>query len=217
MTSTMTAPPFQLPDHVPVDLFWDEDLTMFAAQFEDPFIGIQSLQKIGELIYARNVSRGQAGWVPTRYELLNEIFLYTEHFSSTDNIDVGPLMGVDWRLNPLEYDAPEHMMYRMVLQPFFSPKAVTSYEDMIRNIARELISKSEDKKRTNFVDAFASLFPSYVFLDLLGLPREELPQLFEWEHMFTRSTDMAVRAAGAQSILHYLDSLCDRATKDTAR
>lgn len=202
--------PQEIPDHVPASLYCDLDLKEFAAQFEDPFVGIQALQDRGEVIYVSDIGRGASGWLPTRYDVLNDIFMDAKRFSSADNIGVGPLMGVDWRLNPLEYDPPAHMGYRQVLQPFFLPSAVNGYDDLIRGVARELIARFADKRQINFVEDFASLFPSYVFLDLLGLPREELPQFFEWEHAFTRSPDMAVRAAGARSILHYLEAYVER-------
>lgn len=202
--------PQEIPDHVPASLYCDLDLKEFAAQFEDPFVGIQALQDRGEVIYVSDIGRGASGWLPTRYDVLNDIFMDAKRFSSADNIGVGPLMGVDWRLNPLEYDPPAHMGYRQVLQPFFLPSAVNGYDDLIRGVARELIARFADKRQIDFVEDFASLFPSYVFLDLLGLPREELPQFFEWEHAFTRSPDMAVRAAGARSILHYLEAYVER-------
>jgi cytochrome P450 len=201
---------FAVPEHVPAHLYCDIELKAFAAQFDDPFIGIQALQDRGELIYLRDIGRGASGWVPTRYEILNNIFMDAKRFSNADNIGVGPLMGVDWRLNPLEYDPPEHMAYRQVLQPFFQPSKVTGYETLIRGVARELIARFEGKRQIDFVADFASLFPSYIFLDLLGLPREELPQFFEWEHAFTRSADVAVRAAGARSILRYLEDYVAR-------
>lgn len=210
MTTPDAATAFTLPDHVPSERFWDDDITRFASQFEDPFIGIGALHALPDLIYARGAARGAPGWVPTRFAILDRIFMDPANFSSADNIGVGPLIGVDWRLNPLEYDPPQHMAYRQTLQPFFQPKKVEGYDAMIRGIARELIAKVEDGKGCEFIDAFASLFPSYVFLDLFGLPREELPQFFEWEHMFTRSRDLAVRAQGARSILHYLEAYVDK-------
>jgi cytochrome P450 len=205
---------FEAPDHVPSNLYHDLELKAFAAQFDDPFVGIQALQHHGELIYLRDIGRGTAGWVPTRYDVIQEIFMDAKRFSNAENIGVGPLMGVDWRLNPLEYDPPEHMAYRQVLQPFFQPTKIKGYDHLIRSIARELIARFNGKRQIDFVEDFASLFPSYIFLDLLGLPREELPQFFEWEQAFTRSPDMAARAGGARSILRYLEDYVARRRGD---
>ena len=214
MATQTLEPTFTLPAHVPPELFWDGDVAAFAQQFDDPFVGIKALQDKGDFIYVRNVSRGQPGWMPTRFDIINDVFMDPTHFSSANSIGVGPMLGVDWRLNPLEYDPPEHMAYRQVLQPFFQPSAINGYEAMIRGVARELIDKFRDKKQINFVAEFASLFPSYVFLDLFGLPRDELPRFFEWEHAFTRSPDMERRAWGARSILHYLEGHVEQRRKE---
>lgn len=205
MPEASPKPAFSLPSHVPPALFWDCDVTSFAQQFDDPFVGIKALQAKGDFLYLRGVSRGQSGWMPTRFSLIQEVFMDAKNFSNVNSIGVGPLMGVDWRLNPLEYDPPEHMAYRQVLQPFFQPSAINGYDALIRGVARELIAKIRGKGRINFIEEFASLFPSYIFLDLFGLPREELPTFFKWEHAFTRSGDMSVRAWGARSILGYLE------------
>ncbi len=118
--------PFKVPAHVPSKLFWDADLAEFVATFDDPFVGISALYDGPELIYARSVDRGQSGWNPTRYDVIKDIFMDSARFSSKENIGIGPMMGVDWRLNPLEIDPPDHMAYRQVLQPYFQPSAVNT-------------------------------------------------------------------------------------------
>lgn len=210
----MTSSAYSAPAHVPTELVWDHDLNTFASELDDPFRSVARLYEGPEMIWARSVSRGQAGWLPTRFDVINELFLDAERFSSTENIGVGPLLGVDWRLNPLEIDPPDHRAYRMVLQPWFHPQAVDRLESMIRSVARELIAKFENSGGCEFIEDFASLFPSYIFLELLGLPRAQLPQFLEWEHAFIRSTDMAVRAGGARSIKNYLEEYIEQRRKD---
>jgi cytochrome P450 len=206
--------PFQVPAHIPSKLFWDADLAEFVSNFDDPFVGISALYEGPELIYARSIDRGQPGWIPTRYDVIKELFMDSARFSSKENIGIGQIMGVDWRLNPLEIDPPDHMAYRQVLQPYFQPSAVTRYESSIRSIAQQLIVTFEERKRCEFIEEFASLFPSYVFLDLVGLPRAMLPQFLEWEHQFTRALDPETRVGAARSILHYLEAYVERRRND---
>lgn len=203
-----------VPAHVPPELVWEHDIHKFAAGFTDPFKGISTLHQGPDIIWARSASRGSPGWVPTRFALIQEIFMDPQRFSSMDNIGVGPMLGVDWRLNPLEIDPPDHMAYRMVLQPWFTPAAVRRMEAMIRGIALELIEKFEHKKGCEFIEDFASLFPSYIFLEMLGLPRSMLPQFFEWEHAFIRSPVMADRIAAARAIKDYLEQYLESRRQD---
>jgi len=83
---------FAAPFHVPAHLYCDLELKAFAAQFEDPFVGIQALQDRGELIYMRDIGRGTPGWVPTRFEILSDIFMDAKRFAAfLDNPDSAAL------------------------------------------------------------------------------------------------------------------------------
>ncbi|MET0369945.1 MAG: cytochrome P450 [Sphingobium sp.] len=205
---------FTLPAHVPPHLFWDEDLSAFAAQFEDPFVGISALHDGPDIIYARAASRGIPAWVPTRFDIINEIFLDPARFSSAENVNIGPVLGVDWRLNPVDFDPPQHMLYRQVLQPYFQPSAISRYEPALRETAAFLIDQFERPDGCEFISEFASLFPSYSFLDLLGLPRELLPQFFKWDHGINRSRDPLVQTTAARDLYHYLDEYIDQRRRD---
>jgi len=192
------------PDHVPAELYWDDDIGEFAGRSSDPFVGITQLHDGPELIYARSARRGRPGWVPTRYDVINELYMDPVRFSSVDNIGVGSMLGVDWSLIPLESDPPQHRIYRQLLQPHFNPSAINHYDATIRSVARELIGAFEAQDGCEFVSAFAAPFPSYFFLEQLGMPREMLSQFFAWTNAFTRSTDTAVRTAGARAVVDYL-------------
>jgi cytochrome P450 len=215
--ATVTERPAYWPDHVPANLFWDNDIGEYAASFDDPFVGISELHKGPELIWARSARRGRPGWVPTSYELINEIFMDHTTFSNFDNIGAGSMLGVDWVLIPLEVDPPTHMAYRQLLQPSFNPSAINRYEAMIRRIAQELIGKFQDKDSCEFVGEFAALFPSYVFLELFGLPRDLLPQFYEWEHAFTRSSDPEVRLGGLRATVGFLEEYLEQRRNEPPR
>jgi cytochrome P450 len=214
MATALNPSPFERPEHVPADLFWDQDMTQFVSQFDDPFIGVSQLHQGPDIIYARGASRGMPGWVPTRFDIINEIFLDPRRFSSMENVNIGPVLGVDWRLNPVDFDPPQHMAYRQVLQPYFQPSAITRYEPALRSTATYLISKFEHQGGCEFIKDFASLFPSYSFLDLLGLPRELLPQFFEWDHGINRSRDPAIQVGAARGLYNYLDDYIDKRRRD---
>jgi cytochrome P450 len=214
MSSAVISTPATVPSHVPSDLIWDHDINTFACELDDPYLALARLHDGPDIVWARVASRGEPGWVPTRFALLQELFVDARRFSSSENIGVGEMLGVDWKLNPLEIDPPAHAAYRMVLQPWFQPSAINKLEPMIRAIARELIAKFEQRGGCEFVADFASLFPSYVFLAMLGLPREQLPQFLEWEHAFIHSTEIPEKVASARAIKAYLEDYLDRRRGD---
>lgn len=195
-----------IPDHVPADLVWDDDIDRFAAELDDPFHAVSRLHSGPELVWARGASRGFPAWLPTRYRLIEEVFMDAELFMSGDSNDAAQLLGVDWRLNPLEIDPPAHRAYRQILQPYFLPSAINRMEPMVRQIATDLIAGFEERGECEFIAEFAELFPSYIFLELMGLPRAMLPQFLEWENAFMRAPDLADRIGAARAIKEYLET-----------
>ena len=195
------------PDHVPVDLFMDTGIPEIAREGGDPFIvTAERLHSGPDIVWMTDACRGVPGWMPTRHDLIQEIFLDPVRFSSKQNAQLADLLGVEWGLNPLEIDPPEHTGFRKVLQNRFGPTSINTLDPMIRNICSELIAKFETKQSCDFVQDFAAYFPSYVFLNLAGLPLNELPQFLVWEKMFIRGTDPKERAFGARAIMHYLET-----------
>lgn len=206
MNIALTTPKW-LPAHVPPELAWDGVISEFAAAFDDPFIGTSEHLHAGpDILYARGHFRDLPGWLLTRHDHIGEAYSNHELFSSADWAQTRQLLGVDWALNPLEIDPPMHDAYRDVLKPFFSPGAVNRLDGRVRQICRELIAAFEDKGGCEFIADFASLFPSYIFLSLMGMPREKLPQFLHWEHMYFRGETQEVRIEGLQAIFAYMTS-----------
>jgi cytochrome P450 len=86
-------------------------------------------------------------------------------------------LGNDEPLIPINVDPPAHTKYRRLLDPLFAPKRVQALEDDIARRANALIDAFFDRGECNFTGEYAELFPSSVFLDLLGLPQCDMPHL----------------------------------------
>jgi len=206
--------PIDVPAHVPAELVWDHDINTYAAELDDPYLGVARLCQGPELLWARKATRFGAAWLPTRFALVQEIFMDTEHFSNSGAFDASDLLGVDWRLNPLEIDPPEHMRYRQLLQPWFTPKAINKLEDSIRTIARTLIARFEAKGECEFIDDFLKFFPSMVFLGMMGLPLDKLDQFLDWEETHMRGRDIPTRVAAIRAIVAYLEEYVEARRSD---
>jgi cytochrome P450 len=200
--STMQAQKATPPDHVPADLVWDHDLEQFCHELDDPFLSAARLHEGRDIVWCRNESYGQPGWVLTRHALVREAFVDFEHFSSHGGSGLEQIIdGV--RLNPIDYDPPQHTLYRQVLNPLFTPKKVGELDDAVRNVCDTLIARFEDRGSCEFVEEFAIKFPSYVFLSLMGMPWEKLPDFLAWQDGLMRGEPMQ-RVACANSIADYL-------------
>jgi len=80
---------------------------------------------------------------------------------------------------PMDIDPPEHRRHRRILDPMFSPREMTRYEDQFRALTHELIDSFADQDGCDFAADFAVPLPSMMFLRLLGLPPEDLDLLLE--------------------------------------
>lgn len=201
--ATQTRPAFA-PDHVPDELIWDHSLSEFNSQLDDPFLAAARLLDGPPLIYARDGAQGRPGWVIARHALLKEAFIDWEHFSSEGGMDLTMMLGVDWNLNPVNIDPPMHTVYRKVLTPFFTPKAVGHMEEGVRETCDALIAKFEDKGGCDFVKDFAIPFPSMIFLRLMGMPEDMLGQFFTWEQNLIRGQTPEQIVTAGREILDYL-------------
>ena len=180
-----------IPDHVPEELFWDHSLTAFACELDDPFVAAARLHEGPGIIWAGEASLGKSGWVLTRHDLIRDAFLDYGHFSSTRDSSTGDVLGDMVRMIPVEIDPPEHHQYRQLLQPFFTPKHVNTYGNMVQETCDALVDSIASPDNCEFIGEFAEIFPNSIFLSLMGMPRELLPQFLEWEHQLLRSGEQA--------------------------
>jgi cytochrome P450 len=84
-------------------------------------------------------------------------------------------------LVPIAFDPPEHMRYRRLLAPFFSPGVVSRMYDGLRTQLGELIDPLAAAGACDVVRDLCVPFPSQVFLTLFGLPLEDTERLVGWK------------------------------------
>ena len=205
MDSPTQALAFEHPDHVPADLLWDHDFNLFTSEGNDPFRRVCELHDGPDLVWARRIDWRHGGWIPTRHALIREVLTDSEHFSSKSG-DFMATVGLDWPLIPLELDPPQHQLYRKALEPFFSPTAVNALDGAVRQVCEQLMAGFEAADRCEFITEFAQKFPSYIFLDIMGMPRDRLPEFLEWERGMLHPVDAQQQIASMQAILTYLDA-----------
>lgn len=126
-------------------------------------------------------------------------------------------------LIPLSVDPPRHVKYRKILDPLFAPKRMDAIEDQIVARFDHFVDVVADRGGCHFTDEIAVPFPSSIFLELMGLPWEELDVLLRFKDGILRydGSDPAeraqVQAATGQEIYAYFDAILDeraRAPRD---
>ncbi|MFZ2173925.1 MAG: cytochrome P450 [Rhodococcus sp. (in: high G+C Gram-positive bacteria)] len=121
-------------------------------------------------------------YVVTRHEDVLSVYQDPETVSSRAVTVFDPDPSYKWI--PEMLDGDEHLQWRQQLGPLFSPKAVEKLEAKVRQRAIDLIEGiiAKGTGSCDFMAEFAFQYPTSIFLDLMGLPIEDLPQFMEWEH-----------------------------------
>jgi cytochrome P450 len=80
----------------------------------------------------------------------------------------------------VEVDPPRHTAYRRLLNPRFVPREIEKLEPEVRRLVRRLLDSFADRGECDFHEEFSTPLPSGIFLALMGLPADDLPQFLKW-------------------------------------
>jgi cytochrome P450 len=117
-------------------------------------------------------------WALTKHEDIIRVSKDPETFSSAvgghlitmgDPAVVDPAAVAAIIGNMIGMDPPEHQVYRKMVAPGFTPKAIRNLEDGMRKKVRELLDNVADKKEFNFVTEIAEQLPLWVLCEMLGI------------------------------------------------
>ncbi len=90
----------------------------------------------------------------------------------------------------LYMDPPQHTKYRQILQSAFVPNTVRRLEDQIRVRVARVVDAAVAKHAFDAVGDLAVPIPLGVLAELMGLPDDDIPRLYEW----TEKIEAAQRA-----------------------
>jgi cytochrome P450 len=144
----------------------------------------------------------------SRYDDVLWALKHPEVFSSKNVVNIGN----DVPLIPLSVDPPDHAKYRRLLDPQFSPKRMKDLEPEARALVNEVIDTFAGTGECEFHEDFATPLPSTIFLALMGLPQEDLPQFLRWRDDTIRpqadelGNEGQKREAAGKAIEDYFDA-----------
>ncbi|HEY8081722.1 MAG TPA: cytochrome P450 [Acidimicrobiales bacterium] len=134
---------------------------------------------------------GRGFWSVTCYDDVLYVSRHTELFSSAQGIRLEDMDEEETqaRRTLMELDPPQHSRYRRLVSRPFSPRAVASYEESVRELAREVLAEVRGEERFDFVSRVARQLPMKMLGRLLGLPDEDLDWLVDRGDALIGNTD----------------------------
>jgi cytochrome P450 len=156
-------------------------------------------------------SYAQGFWVFSEMDIIRDAYQHPEIFSSTSSTPDMPDPPYQWI--PQMLDPPEHTRWRQLLAPWFSPGAVAKLDARVHQRCVALVEPLVDRGRCDFLADFAQRFPTSIFMELMGLPQEDLEQFLLWVNAILHSGDNdddpehAVAIQAMSDVMAYFDEL----------
>ena len=162
------------------------------------------LRERGRIIPRDGVVPVPADWLATDRETVAYVLRHPELFSSAGD---NSYMGTDRPMIPLEVDPPDHVRYRRLLDPFFSPKRLRQLEPSLRVQINEFIDSFIDLGHADLLREFFIPYPTQVFLTLYGLPIEDRPLFLQWKDDMIRGgrLDIEVGRRAVRELTAYME------------
>jgi len=139
------------------------------------------------------------GWVTADAQIVRDV-LRDDRFRTVKPRDRAPFRVIQRMLaktnprvlNPVQspsllvIDPPEHARLRRLVSRVFTPRAIDDLRNRIREIANTLLDDLNDSPRCDLIAEYASRIPIEVIAEMLGIPHEEIPDLFAFADRGTR-------------------------------
>jgi cytochrome P450 len=125
-------------------------------------------------------------------------------------------LGSETGLIPLQVDPPDHVRYRRMLDPLFTPPKMAKLEGEVSALVNQCIDKFIERGSCDLASEFALPIPSGTFLHLLGLPLEGLDEFIAVKDELIRPVGKdqaeldAIRARAAQWVFELFGEALDR-------
>ncbi len=120
----------------------------------------------------------QGLWVISRYDDLRMIEKDGERYSSY--YGSRPLLDQRDDESMINMDNPDHQEQRGLVFRQFTPRAVRSHEDHVREVVTEILDAVEPLGECEAIEAIASRLPAIMIGELLGYPRELWERVRFW-------------------------------------
>jgi len=163
--------------HHPPVVDWATDFDHTDARWvENPFPIWDELRQTCPVAHS---DRYGGTWLPVRHDDVVAVAYDTEHFTSrsvvVSEVRPGPndLPAPIGLAPPITSDPPFHALARRLLLPAFSPKAIAGWEELTRELCRELLAATSGRSQLDAALDYAQHIPLRVIIGMLGFPQSD--------------------------------------------
>lgn len=161
----------------------------------------------------------QGYWACTRHQEVREVSKDNENWSAAENgviIRFGPDMTRDQvevqRALLIHHDPPDHTKMRGIVSRGFTPRAIATLKENLRERAHEIVAQALERGTGDFVEDLAAELPLQAIADFLGVPQEDRKKIFDWSNQMMAYDDPDFDvdpAVASMEIIMYFDQLAN--------
>jgi len=141
--------------------------------------------------HERDFPGGSGFWVVSRYDDVKSVGTRPRLFSSAKGVTIRTEQSqVEMGQSSMLFmDPPQHGRYRRLVAPVFTPRRLAEIEERVRLRARAIVDAVAPRGECDFVADLAAELPLQMIADLMGVPQDERPRVFEASNRIIGSED----------------------------
>ena len=172
----------------------------------DPYPVYRELREQCPVVHS-DAHEDRGFFVLSRYEDVTAAAAKPNVFCSGQRASI-PALGMP-PLIPIEIDPPDHLKYRTLLSPAFSPGRVAQLETLMREETDRLIDAFIDRGQCDLVAELARPLPMRILALILDLPLEDMPSFSGWidAMVFRMHVDPTAGLLATGELFGYLNEL----------
>lgn len=196
-----------VPANVPAQRVVDFDMFNPPGLQDGLHLAWKRLQQAGlpDLVWT---AHNGGHWIATRGQLIKQMFLDHEHFSSECPF-LPKEAGEQYSFIPTSMDPPQQRPYRRVLNEGIGPKVVARVKDAIEALSCSLITQIRAQGSCDFTREYAEIFPIHIFLMMVDLPIKDAAHLKYIGDQMTRPDGSMSMAEAIAQFFAYLSPFID--------
>lgn len=169
-------------------------LDLSGYQETQPFEELRWLRENNPISWHPESDGGPGFWAITKYADVKAVLGTSRVFSSFPSTMIKDTKTLgDEKHKFLLYEMlPTHPVHRRSMGAELMPRSVLGFEPHVRVAVNDIINEVIERGECDLVSDIAGKLASYVTADWLGLPRDEIVELYEASDRFNNSMDTTV-------------------------
>jgi cytochrome P450 len=174
----------------PVDLLDLSDPGLYEHGVpHDLLTELRAMGPVHEHVPVGEAEEGQRFWVVVAHDEIERANRDWETFSATDGVTFAPSTGERRVRSLVSLDPPHHTRVRHLVSAGFTPRMIGKLDEHIVHRTARILDDAGARGECDFVTDVAYQLPMHVIADIVGIPDDDRPWVFQRTEAMLASLD----------------------------